>query len=169
MTVRTTEPVTASSRDARIDFWFRIGMSWRIVYGCGRIALAIVLLSHIGTPFTDLFKSLMRHEIVEDPNDILVRIAEAGLAHGSFMVTRFLAAYLGFWGVIDIGLSTALLKNLRWAFPVSLTLIGLFLVYEVQRFTHTHSIVLAGGAPGRRRPALAHPRGREEAMAFRTA
>ena len=41
-------------------------------------------------------------------------------------------------------LSASLLRHKLWAFPVSLWLIALFLLYEVFRITQTHSLILLG-------------------------
>ena len=36
----------------------------------------------------------------------------------------------------------ALLKNRLWAYPVSLAVLGLFVVYQLYRFSHTHGVGL---------------------------
>lgn len=125
------------------DLFFRIGMWWRILYGFLRLILGFVLLRLVGTPIADIFYKLMAHELIEDPRDFLMRAVSPLLQHLSFTVTYFLAAYLLFWGIIDILLSINLLKHKMWAFPVSIYLIGIFVLYEIYRFTHTHSLILA--------------------------
>ena len=54
-----------------------------------------------------------------------------------------LPAGFEFWGFIDVTLSINMLKRRLWAFPVSIWLIALFVLYELYRFSHTHSFVLA--------------------------
>jgi uncharacterized membrane protein len=137
-------PSPVSKKSDLYDSLFRIGMVWRIIYGALRLALGLGLLRVIGTPLSDLFYSLMGHEIIEDPGDALTQLLASILQHQSFTVTYFLASYLIFWGVIDIVLSFSLLKERLWAFPISIYLIGIFLLYEMYRYTHTHSLVLLG-------------------------
>lgn len=126
------------------DALFRIGMWWRILYGFFRIAFGFVLWRLVGTPLADIFYKLMRHELVEDPTDLLIQIANPFVQHSSLTVTYFLAIYFVFWGIVDVVLSINLLKKNLWAFPISIVLIGIFILYEVYRFSYTHSIVLAG-------------------------
>ncbi|MBU4480426.1 DUF2127 domain-containing protein [Patescibacteria group bacterium] len=130
------------NNDDIYDLFFRFGMMWRIFYGFLRLALGFTLFLFIGTPLSDIFYKIMSYEIVEDPNDFLIQIANPVLHHFSFSVTYFLALYLIFWGVIDILLSINLLKHKLWAFPVSIYLIGIFILYKIYRFSHTLSSVL---------------------------
>lgn len=121
---------------------FTYGMYARIVYGGLRIILAGVLLGYVGVQFSDLLSTLMAHELIEDPNDALVHAIQPLLRHASFTVTFFLASYLLFWGVIDIFLSVQILRKRLWAFSASMCAIGLFTIYEIYRFSHSHSTAL---------------------------
>jgi len=125
------------------DLLFRVGMGWRILYGSLRLILGFILLRLIGTPLSEIFYKVMSHELIEDPTDLLVQTASPLLQHLSFTVTYFIAAYLIFWGVIDILLSINLLKHKVWVFPISIYLIVIFVIYEIYRFSYTHSLVLA--------------------------
>lgn len=118
---------------------FVIGMWWRIVYGVLRIFFALALLRVVGKPFIDVLAPLMQHELHQDPNDFLLSHLTSLLISHPFNITYFAAVYFLFWGVVDIVLSYNLLKHNLWAFPISMLLIGGFLVYEIFRFSHTHS------------------------------
>ena len=85
----------------------------------------------------------MSHEIVEDPGDIFIRLVGSLLEELSLSTGTFIAFYLMFWGGTDVFLSSNTLRHKLWAFPISLTLIGAFVLYEIYRVTHTHSLVLA--------------------------
>lgn len=125
-----------------ISFLFHISMWWRIFYGTIRIILASILIKLVGTPLTDIFARLMSHELEQDPNDALFQFIYNILEDHSFTVTYFLAAYLFFWGAIDVVLSLFLLRHKLWAFPVSIVLMTLFIIYEIYRVCHTHSKIL---------------------------
>lgn len=126
-----------------IDRLFRIGMWWRIAYGAFRLFLGVILFQLVGTPVLDIFYKIMGHEIIEDPSDILMYVLNPLFQHLPFTITYFVAIYLIAWGIIDIFLSVNLLREKMWAFPVSFYLIGTFICYEIYRFLHTHSVVLA--------------------------
>lgn len=123
---------------------FEFGMYWRIGYGVLRIIFGFALLKWINTPLADIVQNIMGHEIAEDPSDTLFTFINYFLNIHPVHITYFLAGYVFFWGFIDIVLSISLLKHKPWAFPLTLWLIGLFVCYELFRFTHTHSLVLLG-------------------------
>lgn len=121
---------------------FQLSMYWKIVYGFLRLVLGLLLLKVINAPITEVFSRLMQYELVEDPNDFLFHTINSFLGHFSFTITTFIALYLIFWGVIDILLSTQLLRHKLWAFPVSMCVISLFILYEIYRYFHTYSYAL---------------------------
>lgn len=125
------------------DFLFRVGMWWRIIYGVCRLILASILLRLIGTPVSDIFYTVLHNDLVERHGDFLAQLLRPILDHMSFTVTYFLAIYLIFWGSIDIVLSFNLLRHKMWAYSSSMYMISAFMLYEVYRFFHTHSFLLA--------------------------
>lgn len=125
-----------------MSFLFHISMWWKIFYGAVRVALGFVLLKLIGTPFNDIFYSLMSHELSTDKTDVVFQFIFRLIENHSFTVTYFIAAYLLFWGVLDILFSVLLLRRKLWAFPMSMILMGLFIVYEIYRVIHTKSLIL---------------------------
>jgi uncharacterized membrane protein len=121
---------------------FTFGMWWRIAYGFLRIIFGLALLRVVGLPLVSVITSLMGHELVEDPSDILYAFASHALGQHPVYISYFLAIYFIFWGVLDVVLSYNLLKDKIWAFSSSLILIGGFIMYELFRFSHTHSFIL---------------------------
>lgn len=119
-------------------------MKWRIGYGFFRILFGLALLKVVGTPLIEVVSTLMKHELVEDPSDILYSFITNVLTTHPLYITYFLALYFIFWGVLDVVLSYNLIKHRLWAFPASFVLISLFLMYEAIRFSYTHSFILLG-------------------------
>ena len=119
-------------------------MKWRIGYGFFRILFGLALLKVVGTPLIEVFSTLMKHELVEDPSDILYSFITNILTNHPLYITYFLALYFIFWGIIDVVLSYNLIKHRLWAFPASFILISLFVIYEAIRFSRTHSFILLG-------------------------
>lgn len=126
-----------------LNILFRVTMTGKIVYGTLRLILGFALLRLVGSPFSDIFYTLLSHELITDPNDILLQAVMPLLKYLAFPVTYFIAFYILFWGFLDIFLGISLLKDKIWAFPTSLILIGVFVIYEIYRFFHTHSVILA--------------------------
>ena len=117
-------------------------MWWRIFYGFLRLII-FVLLHLINSPISDIFHLIMAHEVIEDPQDLLVGLVAPAIQGSSLTVTYFLAFYIILWGVIDIFLSINLLRQNLWAFSVGMYIISLLILYECYRLLHTHSIILA--------------------------
>lgn len=134
----------AHIEDVVLTDLFRVGMLWRIVYGTFKTLLGLALLHFHGLALIEVFSLVMRHEVSEDPHDILVRFIHDWLTHSAHEVTYFLAAYFIFWGLVDIVLSVCLLRRQLWAYPLTGILIGLFILYSCVRYTHTHSTILLG-------------------------
>ena len=129
-------------RSKMIDTFFRLGMYWRIIYGTLRLIVGVALLRLVGSSSADIFRRVVGRELLEDPGDPLLRIVRPFMHHFSFSITYFIAAYLIFWGIIDIALSVSLLNKKLWAFPLGMGLIAIFVLYEIYRFLHTHSTFL---------------------------
>lgn len=121
---------------------FRYGMWWRIFYGFLRVVLGLVLSKQIDVSFHELLYKVMSYELTEDPSDILFQSVSTFLQVHPFTVTHFLALYLIFWGCVDVVLSAFLLRHKLWAFPLSLTLIAFFILYEFYRLLHVFSWAL---------------------------
>lgn len=100
----------------------------------GGLALAIVSTSTI----TRLVNALTQEELIEDPNDIVAGHLLTLAQDFHVSTQRFYAFYLLSHGVIKVFLVIGLLKNKLWAYPVSLVVLGLFIVYQVYRFSYTH-------------------------------
>lgn len=125
------------------DLFFRLSMVGKIFYGSWRVVLGLFMFQIIGSPFSDLFLKLLNREHSEDPTDIIIQFINPFLHYAAFPVTYYLAFYILFWGALDVFLGVNLLRHKMWAFPFSLLLIGTFIMYEVYRYFHTHSTVLA--------------------------
>ncbi len=77
-----------------------------------------------------------------DPHDIVSNYLMHHAANFSISTKTFAAFYLLSHGVIKIILVVGLLRNKVWAYPSSLAVLGLFIVYQVYRYNITHSIWL---------------------------
>lgn len=84
---------------------------------------------------------LVAHELSES-HDLLADAAEHLLASLSLDTKVFASIYLVGHGLVKIFLVYALWREKLWAFPAALWFIALFIVYQLYRFTHTHSIAL---------------------------
>lgn len=98
-----------------------------------------VALWLIGTnTINDAVRMLTQEELLEDPNDYLATHLLAWAQGFSVETRHFYAFYLVSHGVVKLFLVVGLLRNKLWAYPASLVVMGLFIVYQLYRFSYTH-------------------------------
>lgn len=81
-------------------------------------------------------------ELAEDPDDKVANYLSQATQHFSTDTQLFASAYLIIHGLIKLFLVAGLLQGRRWAYPTSIWFLGVFIVYQCYRYTHTHSIWL---------------------------
>jgi uncharacterized membrane protein len=86
-----------------------------------------------------LVKLATQEELIEDPNYYLATRLLAAAQHFSVQSKSFYAFYLLSHGLIKLLLVIGLLRNQLWSYPASLAALGLFIVYQLYRFSYTHS------------------------------
>jgi uncharacterized membrane protein len=85
-----------------------------------------------------LVNALTQDELIEDPNDFIAGHLLSLAQDFTVSTQRFYAFYLLSHGVIKVFLVAGLLRNKLWAYPASLVVLGLFIVYQLYRFSYTH-------------------------------
>ena len=90
----------------------------------------------------DIVIILTAHELETEPNEWFPNAIRHAVAHLSSDTKSFASVYLIGHGCIKIFLVMALWQERRWAFPVALWFIGVFVVYQLYRFSRTHSPAL---------------------------
>jgi uncharacterized membrane protein len=84
-------------------------------------------------------KSLTLHELTINPNDFIANHLLSLAQNFAMNSKQFYAFYLFSHGLIKVLLVIGLLRNKMWAYPVSLVVLGLFVIYQMYRFSHTFS------------------------------
>ena len=78
----------------------------------------------------------------EDPTDFVANHLVDFFHHLSINTKHFASVYLLTYGIAKVGLVAGLLRGKLWAYPAALIVLGLFLCYQIYRFSHTHSLGL---------------------------
>jgi uncharacterized membrane protein len=82
---------------------------------------------------------LTEQELSEDPHDLIANFLIHTANSFSISTALFASFYLLSHGIIKIILVYALLKGKRWAYPWSIAVLGLFIAYQLYRYTVTQS------------------------------
>jgi uncharacterized membrane protein len=129
-------------QEKTIDELFRISVFLKGVHSIIEIVGGILLLVIPVDVITDSLAWLSQGEFLESPHDIVANYLMHLSAQLSISTTLFAGLYLLSHGLIKIVLVFGLLKNKLWAYPWSIVVLGLFIAYQVYRYTFTHSIAL---------------------------
>ncbi len=78
-------------------------------------------------------------ELAEDPQDIIANFLRQSAQLLSVSSQRFIAFYLLSHGVIKLLLIIGLLSRKLWCYPSAIFVFGVFIVYQLYRFSYTHS------------------------------
>jgi len=104
----------------------------------GGLALALVNTDTI----VSLIRRLAQDELIENPHDFIASHLMQFAGNFSVSNRNFYAFYLFSHGIVKLCLVVGLLKNRLWAYPASLVVLSLFIVYQIYRFSYTHSLGL---------------------------
>jgi uncharacterized membrane protein len=100
----------------------------------GGIALALVSTSTIA----DFVNALTQEELIQDPQDLIATHLLTWAQNFSVEEEHFYAFYLMSHGIVKLLLVVELLRNKLWSYPASLIVLGLFIVYQLYRYSYTH-------------------------------
>jgi uncharacterized membrane protein len=89
-----------------------------------------------------LVNALTEEELIEDPHDFVAGHLSNLAQNFTVSTQHFYAFYLLSHGVIKVFLVIGLLRNKLWSYPVSLVVLGLFIVYQLYRFSYTRGVGL---------------------------
>jgi uncharacterized membrane protein len=105
-----------------------------IIECAGGIAIALISTNAIA----DLVNRVTQDELIEDPNDFVATHMLALARNFSVASKHFYAFYLLSHGIVKLLLVIGLLRGKLWSYPASLVVLGLFIVYQLYRFSYTH-------------------------------
>jgi uncharacterized membrane protein len=104
----------------------------------GGLILAFVSAQSI----TTLVDRLTQDELIEDRHDIIATSLLHWAQSFSVQTEHFYAFYLLSHGVVKLFLVAGLIRSKLWAYPASLVVMSMFIIYQLYRFSYTHGIGL---------------------------
>lgn len=85
---------------------------------------------------------LTAHELSEDPDDWFAASLRSAVHNLSSDTKLFVSVYLVAHGLVKVFLVAGLLRKKLWAYPAALWFLAIFILYQLYRFSHTHSLGL---------------------------
>lgn len=135
----TTQPAGKTGTDRM----FLVAIALKGIDGGLQLIGGLLLAIVPPTLITGVANAIITRDLLGDPNGTManhLQTAADNFANGS---SRWFAIiYLLAHGVVKLGLVWALAKRVLPAFPIAVVVLAAFVVYEVWRAVHTHSIML---------------------------
>jgi uncharacterized membrane protein len=125
------------------DRLFRIAVLLKGLDGGFQLVAGIALLFIPAKAITDFVQLIVTRDLVGNPAERLatpLQTAVQDLVGGG--TRTFVIVYLLVHAVIKLGLVIALLRKVTPAYPIAAVALAVFVVFEVLRAVHTHSVAL---------------------------
>ncbi|MDP4153371.1 MAG: DUF2127 domain-containing protein [Bacillota bacterium] len=121
---------------------FKAGLVIKGIDGLLEIIGGTLLLFFKPYRLSKLVYTLTLHELSEDPKDKLANLLVT-LSHSlSISTMSFTVFYLVSHGIVKCVLIILLLWKKPWAYPLAIVSLILFIVYQIYRYTFSHSLFL---------------------------
>jgi len=131
------------SKASTTDRLFQIAVVLKGIDGGVQLIGGLLLIVIPPAAITGLANAIITRDLLGDPGGTLAQHLQTAASNFAGGGTRLFAIiYLLAHGVIKLALVWALLKRILLAFPVGVVVLAAFVVYEVWRAVHTHSIML---------------------------
>src|SRR5829696_5967395 len=125
-----------------LDRVFEIGIIAKGLNGLAELVGGLLLLFVSPGDIHHLVAMVTQGELSEDPHDVIARYllhTAVGLTGSALL---FGAAYLLVHGAVKVGLVIALLLNKLWAYPCMITVLLIFIGYQLYRIVLQPSVGL---------------------------
>ena len=125
--------------EKKIHLVFVVSVLLKALNGVLEILLGIAFL--FTSALAGIIQTLIQSELIEDPADLVANAIQnflPFLTHSQYFISIYLLSH----GIIKIFLVAGLLRNKLWAYPAALVVFTLFIVYQLYRYSFTHSIWL---------------------------
>src|SRR3989441_11976637 len=134
--------VTSAMSQQHVHRLFAVSVLIKGVDGILETIGGILLMFVSPKALNSLVISFTTHELSEDPDDWFATTLRHAVHNLSSDTKLFVSTYLVAHGLIKVFLVAGLLRKKLWAYPTALWFLGIFLLYQLYRFSHTHSLGL---------------------------
>jgi uncharacterized membrane protein len=131
-----------SRREQRIHRFFEITLLLKAIFAIGEIVAAIGVYVVPLDTVADFVGAVTSTELARHPHDIVAAHLAEWAQNLSVGTKHFVAFYLLSHGAVKLWVIIGLMRERLWYYPVALVLFTLFIVYQLHRYTLTHSVSL---------------------------
>lgn len=129
-------------QERRIHQLFEISVLLKGVHAASECIGGLALAITNNNAIRQLVTRITQNELAEDKRDFLAHHLASWAQGFSIQTQHFYAWYLLSHGAVKLALVAGLLMRKLWAYPTAIVIFGLFIAYQLYRYTHTHGIGL---------------------------
>ena len=129
-------------REKYLHLFFVWSLIFKGLFAAAEIAAGVAAFMVSQAIVLRIARTITAEELSEDPGDPVANYLLSAAGHFSGSAAHFIAAYLASHGAVKLALIVALLQKRLWAYPVAIAVFGAFIMYQVYRYTVTHSLSL---------------------------
>jgi uncharacterized membrane protein len=129
-------------KEKNIHLAFEISLLLKGLFAGGQIIGGIIAFFVTRDFLIKTVSVLTEEELVEDPRDLVANYLLHSAQNLSIGTQLFVVFYLLSHGSIKLWLIIGLLREKLWYYPTAIVVFGLFIVYQLCRFSFTHSLWL---------------------------
>ncbi len=139
---KITRPTESAAYEKKIHVAFEISLVLKGLFALGQIIGGVIALFINRQLLLSIVSILTEEELAEDPHDLVANYLLDSAQSVTIGTQIFVAVYLLSHGAIKLWLITGLLRQKLWYYPTSIIVFGLFILYQLYRFSFTHSVWL---------------------------
>lgn len=128
-----------TNKEKRLHFAFQVGILLKGIGAFFEILGGALTFLVIKLDFVDTALSLTEVRLEQDPKDIVAHYLITFANTLSVNTQNFVAFYLLLHGVIKMSIIIGLFNKKMWAYPSAMAVFGMFIAYQMYRYTNTHS------------------------------
>ena len=134
---------TAATRhEERLHRFFEITLLLKALFAAGEIVAAIGVYVVPLDLVADFVGAITSAELTAHPHDPVAAHLAEWAQNLSVGTKHFVAFYLLSHGTVKLWVIIGLLRERLWYYPVALVIFTLFVLYQIYRYTLTHSVSL---------------------------
>ena len=131
-----------AKREQYLRRFFEISLLFKAIFAVGEIVAGIGSYVVTSSFLSQLVGVITNAELAEDPRDLVANYLVNWAQHLSLNAQRFIGFYLLVHGAVKLWLIFGLLRERLWYYPAALAVFGLFVIYQIYRFSFTYSFWL---------------------------
>lgn len=125
-----------------VDTGFRIMVILKGISALAELLVGIFLALPFSRVLQKEIIEFLKEELVEKSDDKIINMLYSFFTGYTMDMNNFMITYMVFHGLIKLIIVYLLYKNKIWAYPFSVAVLILFVIYQMYKFMTLHSVLL---------------------------